>query len=893
MPIPKTLSTDPYAILNPDDRWRPGAAADKIFDDNLMPPLVDKIRAEVQQWRADNYPNISETSRALLQWWFCRSPDDVQYRIRYYFAQREAVESVIYLYEAKQVHDKYDLLRFSGGGVLPEMMTEEWRRFVIKMATGSGKTKVMSLLILWSYFHKTYEDNSQLSRNILLIAPNIIVLDRLYRDFVNMNIFRQDGALPDNDYAGRKWQDDFKMRLHKQDEVRGKKASGNLYLTNIHRVYADDYQPPTADDEDSRNYFMGERAAANITDSHTDLSKIIRETDELLIMNDEAHHIHDEKMAWANSIKDLHHSLIQRGGALSLQLDFTATPKHNKGGIFVQTISDYPLVEAIHQNIVKRPVVPDEASETKLKERQDPNYPERFADYIELGVKEWRKARDQHKKAEKKAVLFVMTDDTKTCDEIAEYLQQKYADLKGKVLVIHTQNNGEISEKASGKKEKELQQLRKDAAEIDNSDNIYCAVVSVLVLREGWDVKNVTTIVGLRAYSAKSQILPEQTLGRGLRLMYGNNCGEKVSVIGTPAFAEFVKEIEREGVKLEKVEMNDRSPGQAPLIVAIERDNPNKDMNVLEIEIPQLSRRFVTDFSRALNLTAADIVVQPVQYQQYGKVKSREIVFCDVLEKTTSHTTKLGDGLVQDYSNVIAYFVYRLFDKSKLFSRYDYFYELVESFVRDHLFGKTVPLDSEDTLRNLAETHVMKTLLDAMSAAVHDIVREEIGVVNISGVLKISDMRTFAADSKQQFYAPTKSAQNYIIAANNKLELEFAKFLDTAADVVAFVKNYMAVGFCVEYVKTDGVIGRYFPDFLIKDNNNKIWIVETKGRQDENDLRKHARLLQWQKDISRHNNAPTIGCLWVGESAFKQYRPANFAELAKMFPLSPTDAATI
>ena len=203
-----------------------------------------------------------------------------------------------------------------------------------------------------------------------------------------------------------------------------------------------------------------------------------------------------------------------------MQVDTTATPKHNNGAIFVQTVADYPLVEAISQNVVKHPVLPDAASRAKLSERQSAKYTEKYADYIHLGVIEWRKAYAEHEKMGKKAILFVMTDDTRNCDDVAEYLEGHYPDLKDAVLVIHTKNNGEISESATGKDKEELEELRKQANEIDGMDSPYKAIISVMMLKEGWDVRNVTTIVGLRAYSAQSNILPEQTLGRGLRKMY-------------------------------------------------------------------------------------------------------------------------------------------------------------------------------------------------------------------------------------------------------------------------------------------------------------------------------------------------------------------------------------
>ena len=112
-----------------------------------------------------------------------------------------------------------------------------------------------------------------------------------------------------------------------------------------------------------------------------------------------------------------------------------------------------------------------------------------------------------------------MTDDTRNCDKVAEYLEDKYPEFKDSVLVIHTKNNGEIREDDSSKTQDELKKLRFAANDIDSMANKYKAIISVLMLKEGWDVRNVTTIVGLRAYAVESNILPEQTLGRGLRKM--------------------------------------------------------------------------------------------------------------------------------------------------------------------------------------------------------------------------------------------------------------------------------------------------------------------------------------------------------------------------------------
>ena len=151
MALHKDFPRDPYTILDPNIRWFP-ADEDlrKEGFEKLIPPLVAELRKKVQDWRDKNYDGASETSKTLLTWWFKEehilyNTDGSSYTFRYYFAQREALETVVWLYEVAKVKDKYDLIRYNSTGVLsPQMFTEEWLRFVIKMATGAGKTKVES-----------------------------------------------------------------------------------------------------------------------------------------------------------------------------------------------------------------------------------------------------------------------------------------------------------------------------------------------------------------------------------------------------------------------------------------------------------------------------------------------------------------------------------------------------------------------------------------------------------------------------------------------------------------------------------------------------------------------------------------------------------------------------
>jgi type III restriction enzyme len=888
MALHKDFPSSPHAILDPDIRWFP---ADEVLRESsmekLMPPLVAELRRKVKEFRDSGYAGATNTSRSLLNWWF-KTPhllpkaDETMTEFEYYFAQREALETIIYLYDVVGVKDKHDLMRFDASGLVSgSMFDETWRRFVVKMATGSGKTKVLSLVLAWSFYHKLYEPESEMARNFLVITPNIIVLDRIYRDFQGLRIFFDDPVLPDNGFDGRDWRDDFQLTLHLQDEVRITRPTGNIFLTNIHRVYSGDDIPPSPDDEDMRDYFLGKRPTGATTDSKVDLGMIVRDIEELMVLNDEAHHIHDPRMAWFKSIEDIHNRLKQKGAVLSMQVDTTATPKHDNGAIFVQTVADYPLVEAISQNVVKHPVLPDAPSRAKLSERQSAKYTEKYTDYIHLGVIEWRKAYTEHEKMGKKAILFVMTDDTRNCDDVAEYLEGHYPDLKDAVLVIHTKNNGDISESASGKDKDELEELRKQANEIDGMDSPYKAIISVMMLKEGWDVRNVTTIVGLRAYSSKSNILPEQTLGRGLRKMYPDDVEEYVSVVGTNAFMEFVESIQAEGVVLERKAMGEGTGPKTPLVVEVDKENEKKDIDALDIEIPVLTPRVYREYKSLGDLDVGTLGHQRLLYLQFSEEQQREIVFKDIANGEITHTTILDTAGVADYRSVIGYFAQTIMKDLRLVSGYDVLYGKVKAFVQQELFDQRVELEDPNTLRNLSELAATKTLIETFKKAINALTVRDKGDAEIRDTIKLRQTRPFVAKD-QGYIVPKKSVFNRIIG-DSHLELMFATFLEECSDVVSYAKNYFAVHFKLDYVNADGDISNYYPDFIVKLSDKRIVIVETKGLEDLDVPLKMARLRQWCEDINRVQIDVEYDFVYVDEESFKKYNPTSFRQLLDGF----------
>ncbi len=888
MALHKDFPESPYAILDPAVRWFPAdEALRETSMEKLMPPLVSQLRRKVKEWRDSGYIGATPTSKSLLNWWFNTShlltqADGTAAEFQYYFAQREALETIIYLYDVVGVQDKFDLMRFDSSGLVSASMFDEtWRRFVVKMATGSGKTKVLSLVLTWSYYHKLYEPESGLARNFLVIAPNIIVLDRIYKDFQGLRIFFEDPVIPDNGVDGRNWHDDFQLTLHRQDEVRITRSTGNIFLTNIHRVYAGDDIPASPEDEDLRDYFLGKHPTGATNDSKVDLGMIVRDIDELVVLNDEAHHIHDPRMAWFKSIEDIHNRLKQKGAALSLQVDVTATPKHNNGAIFVQTVADYPLVEAISQNVVKHPVLPDAASRAKLVESQSARFTEKYADYIHLGVIEWRKAYAEHEKMGKKAILFVMTDDTKNCDDVAEYLEGNYPDLKGAVLVIHTKENGEISESTSGKSKEEMDWLRLQANAIDSLDSPYKAIISVMVLKEGWDVRNVTTIVGLRAYKAPSNILPEQTLGRGLRKMYPGGVEEYVSVVGTNAFMDFVESIQAEGVVLERKPMGEGTRAKTPLVVEIDKENSKKDIDALDIEIPVLTPRAYREYKNLGDLDMSALGHHHVLYLQFSEEEQREIVFKDISTGEVTHTTLLDTAGIADYSSVIGYFAQIIMKDLRLVSGYDVLYGKVKAFVQEQLFDRRVELESPNTLRNLSELAATKTLIETFKKAINALTVKDKGDAEIRDTIKLRQTRPFVAKD-QGYLIPKKSVFNRIIG-DSRFELLFARFLEDCEDVVSYAKNYLAVHFKLDYVNADGDISNYYPDFFVKLSPRQIFITETKGLEVLDVPLKMQRLRQWCEDINRVQSDVKFDFIFVDQESFDKYKPTSFRQLVDAF----------
>ncbi|MBU1063435.1 DEAD/DEAH box helicase family protein, partial [bacterium] len=303
----------------------------------MTAPCVPAIREAVRQWKDKNHPGITDTTRELLNYWFyCdhKLPNGVPFK--YYESQQEAIETLIYLYEVEKIRSRMELIKKYAVSQkdlrLPPF--DDFARYCIKMATGSGKTKVMALAIAWQYFNAVRENDEEYAKTFMILAPNVIVFERLKTDFGNGHIFRIDPLFP------RHYELFWDMEFYMRGDPERAGSTGAVYLTNIQQFY--ERSNPNNDETDIMTEMMGEKPQTQKLEITDFDERIAKRAGQVVVLNDEAHHTHDEKNEWNKVIRRIHE---QR--PIVAQLDYSATPRYSKGALFAWTVFDYPLKQAI------------------------------------------------------------------------------------------------------------------------------------------------------------------------------------------------------------------------------------------------------------------------------------------------------------------------------------------------------------------------------------------------------------------------------------------------------------------------------------------------------------------------------------------------------------------
>lgn len=825
-------------------------------------PIAQNIRRFVKYWRSNDYPGASDTTRELLHYWFDEEHilqkgsgegegEVEQYPFRYYFCQREAIESFIYLYEVRGIRslssltaeffndDAYD----AALGVNPK--DDRWPKYAFKMATGSGKTKVMSLAIIWSYFHSLYEEGSPLARDFLIIAPNITVFERLKEDFGDGKVFDSDPLIP------AAWRGDWNISVSLQDEAGGAATGGTIYLTNIHRLY--DLSKRKGKKEVETHDWLGPAVSrARALDTGEALREKVTGHRRIMVLNDEAHHLWDKDSAWNEALDFIQDKIREINGEAEVesgivsQLDFSATPKDNHGRIFQHVICDTPLGEAVDAGIVKIPVI---GRGEGLIEHPSGDAADRFQQHLMIAYKRWLLSKEEWERSGKKALLFIMAEDTAAADQIAKRLNNDplYLDLNNRTINLHTRLKGKIkwigpkkdgipvfdpSEKDIS--DEDLQELRRLSRELDLGTSPYRCIVSVLMLREGWDVKNVTTIVPLRPYTSKANILPEQTLGRGLRRMtFPGGPSEILTVIEHPIFVSLYEEqLGEEGVYPTVADV-DEIP---KITVSIFPDGEHKDLDKLDILLATVSPAY-TRIPKLDGLTVDEVKKQfsglkPLELKEESTdvihYTGRHLLTNEIVEEMTVKLPLLESGI-----GAISFFRDELEHITGLHGLHASLAPLLETFLTEMLFGQKVSLFDQKLINRLGDRDVrehIRAVFVPLILSKSTIKLEQRALGTSKSVIS---WKPYQANHSERHPAieAAKTAFN-LVPCVNAFEKEMALFLNRAPDVTAFCKNAGPEAVRIDYQTHTGRLAHYTPDFLILQEDGRYVMLETKGRVD-------------------------------------------------------------
>lgn len=837
--------------------------------------LVPKLRAEVDAWRQARYQGASDTTRRLFEYWFEEDHEvpGLGVPFRYYFCQREAIETLAWLVEVAGERDVQKLIEsyaevykkdlFSDNIVfqtttagkrqmrryVPELDAEgvqdlppeNLRRYAFKMATGSGKTWVMAMVVVWSYFHKKKEPGSDLATNFLIVAPNVIVYQRLEKDFASNRIFHGIPLIPPE------WRGQFALKVILRGEATEPDPSGNLFVTNIQQLYESREQEWTP--KNAVEALLGRKPAQDLTatDQHSMLERVMSLRD-LVVINDEAHHVHDEDLAWNQSLLSIHGALPK---GLSLWLDFSATPKDQNGMYFPWTVVDYPLAQAVEDHIVKAPLIVTRENDLQ-QPSQDPdhvtrdNVTEKYGYWLRAAVERWKEHWKAYKELGQKPVLFIMAEKNVYADAIGEYLwkTKEFGFKESEVLVIHTDEAGEITKK-------DLEKARQVARDIDKEENKIKAIVSVMMLREGWDVRNVTVVLGLRPFTAKAEILPEQVIGRGLRLMIGISPDrtQTLEVLGTRNLLKVLQsQLEAEGVGVASTK-ND--PAQ-PVIIA-----PLQERLAYDIVIPITKPSLVRNIRRLTELNVEEL--QAIYEQEELAEPFRlPLKLQFVTTETEVHRIVVSTGKLPP-QEILASITNKVIERAKLPNRFAELYPVVRVYVVGRCFGRRVDLEDEIVHSHLVRPEVQDAIAKYLARKISELTVERRAIEFEKTNFRLSETKPFSWRRNLPPLQAKKTVFNYV-ATYNGFERRFAEFLDRACDVVRFAslgtteQGDSGTQFRVDYLKPTGAIGFYYPDWVVvqKTESEEVnWIIETKGRVWEDTSTKDEAIRNWCEQVTR------------------------------------------
>lgn len=944
--------------------------------------LANEITAIVNRaWEDGSFlENVTPVTRDLLRYWFSDVFCDTR-PFNFHSGQKQSILNTIYVHEVLQVKSVSELYAEAAPELLEKIDDEvlqqakyQYPKYCMKMATGTGKTWVMGALLVWQYLNAKEEydkPTGRYSKRFLLVAPGLIVYERLLDSYLGKEM--EDGTRNFETSDFKKFEALFIPPAYKETffsflqtsvvpkEEIGQKVTGDgmIAITNWHLLAGVEDEQDEVSPFDDPSQILEDllpirpgKTAGHALDSldRQYLSggelDFLAELPDLVVFNDEAHHIHEIKQGneiieveWQKSLN----KIAEKKGTNFIQIDFSATPYDVTGSgqkrtkhYFPHIIVDFDLKSAIHQGLVKT-IALDRRKELTVEEldykavrdgRKAVALSEGQKLMLRAGLqklrileKEFGEFTKGHKGLEgKHPKMLVICEDTTVSPLVTEFLTAYEGLSEEDVMQIDSDKKGNVSEK-------EWKEIKQRLFNVDRYEKPR-VIVSVLMLREGFDVNNICVIVPLR--SSEAPILLEQIVGRGLRLMWRepefleskaenriqllekkqepNNYLDILSIVEHPTFLQFYEDLMQEGLVGEtEVLPGDRESILGDMIhVGLKGNYPEYDLfwpiivreQEEELQVRELSADYLSgfqlyDFDQLKQMAErqtgetffseeATVRTRFGDYQVTGELftaKSYNEFLAKLVQVVTISLGRVSQRKIREFPVMQIHHVELL--------------RLIDEFIRFKLFNRTFdPMqDNNWKILMLVKTGIVEHVIKEVSRAIYEMQTN----VNVSEAIvmkryfsEVNELRmreNFALNIVKTIYEKLPYPSN-----KGEFEKNFMLFCDRDSKVDAFVKinEYYHSFASIMYVRTDGMLASYYPDFLVK-IGNKLFVVETKAQKDLDDAnvkQKQYSALDWIKKVNQLRPENRMDCEWsyvlLGEITFYEMI-ANGSSATDMF----------
>lgn len=933
--------------------------------DPLIPGIVDGTGSKLLD-------QVTPVTADLLRFWFQQDYCELR-ELNFHAGQRAAILHIIYAHEVlgtTRLRDLYEAVAPEAmleGGVLGEVTRDrhDHPKYAAKMATGTGKTWVLNALLVWQYLNKLADpQDPRFSSNFLLVAPGLIVYDRLLdsfqgkeqdgeRDFATSDIYRQQDLFIPDTYRTQVFTFLQSSVVTKTEIGRKVTGSGLIAITNWH-LLAGKEDPDFLDDDEVEapgaeidpkaaieSFFplTPGKSAGNALDVldrrflRGGPLQALKDLPDLVVFNDEAHHIHEVRKSdevtdveWQKSLSEI----ASTKGRRFIQIDFSATPYNEVGSgrskgkaYFPHIVVDFDLKSAMRAGLVKSLALDKrkEIAALPLDFKAERDEQKRVTGLsngqrvmLQAGLKKLQILEEQFADADpdKHPKLLVVCEDTKVTPHVVEYLQSTGLS-EDDILRVDSGRKAELGPK-------DWEPIREKLFDVDRHKQPK-VIVSVLMLREGFDVSNIAVIVPLR--SSQASILLEQTIGRGLRLMWRGdpsidelkaetrkrisrgleptNYFDVLFIVEHPAFSDFYDELLSGGLMVETGDDADNTGATGDL----QHVDLRPGYQAYDFEIPVILRDADEELRQPsinpLELSASpyplDLIIKTIGKgdrfvshdaetgTQYGDYRVDGGVltatgYNDYLSRMTTRITEaLGRTMTKSQSK------YNENTKFPILQAYrPLLTGWLDSYIRHRLFGQEFdPLAEEnwrvllldDIAHSIAGTFATK-LVELQDSQV--VASAEVQHRSLSEVTTIPVRGSTAEEVNKCIYPKLP-----IPSQGGGLERRFIRWADKDSGIEALAKvhEYRHDFLRRPYLKADGMPAQYSPDFLIR-TPFTIYVVETKAQSalsDENVQRKQKAALAWCEQVNELPEEQRDGREWayvlLGESIVNEWHKKN------------------